>query len=174
MKNICLLKNSEHDRLDMKVTYILDSNIVILLRDLFYKPQKVKEEDRQELEELLSLLKDQHVIEGIGVAECSWDFQEFSEDETKAQRIRYALKFLLQHDEEHLKRIFKDLKETSCPKHNSTPKAKRVCGALSDNAAINKMILPTIAVLLKFYQLLGDDTQNISKGLLPVEKRRNI
>ena len=33
MKNIYLLKNSEYGRLGEKATYILDSNIVISLRD---------------------------------------------------------------------------------------------------------------------------------------------
>lgn len=106
--------------------------------------------------------------------ECSFDLQEFSEDETKAQRIKYALEFLLKQDEQHLTRIFKDLKEIPYPKHNSKSKGKGACENSSDSEKINTVLLPTIAVFLKFYELLGDDIENIKKGLLPVEKRRHI
>ena len=174
MKNIYLLKNSEYGRLGEKATYILDSNIVISLRDLFYKPQKIKKEDMEEIEELLKLLRNNHVIDGIGVTECSWNFQEFNQDDTKAERIKYALDLLLEYDEEHLKRVFRDLEETTCPQHNPISKGKRVCGNLNDNAEINYMMLPTIAVFLKFYQLLEGNVERIKEGLLAVQERRNI
>ncbi len=174
MKTIYLLQNNEYNKLDEKATYILDSNIVNLLKDLFYKPQKLNEEERKDLEELLNLLKDQNVIQKIGIAEYAWDFQEYSQDETKAQKINYALDLLLKHDEEHLKRIFGELKETSYSKHKVKSKEKHDDKNLSSNPEVNQEILPTIAVLLKFYGLLGDDIDNIKKGLLPVDKRRNI
>lgn len=141
---------------------------------MFYNPGSIAQEKRNELKNLLDFLHNKHVIEGVGIAEATWDFQGFSQDEVKVSRIKYALNYLLEYDENHIKRIFNDVEKTVCPEHSIVSNGKRVFGDLADNSEINYLMLPTITVFLKFYKLLGGNTNHIKEGLLECEERRKI
>jgi hypothetical protein len=132
-------------------SYILDSNIVIKLRDLYYNPDSLEEEDFLTLLNLIDNLKEKKVRCHVALQELSWDFENFCIDKTKFMRLEEAVVKTLTSTEviERIKMKQKYISEIVVKK-----KGQKILESLYDNCKENAYLLPTMCVLLKFKLLL--------------------
>ncbi|MBU5427177.1 hypothetical protein KQI41_12195 [Tissierella pigra] len=131
-------------------SYILDSNIVIKLRSLYYNPESLKN-DFDYIKGLWEFFEDKDVLPDFGIRELSWDFSLSDIDVIKYNRMLFAMEGLFEYHIDTIKRIESKKKYIN----NKFPPVKRgereFCG-LIENMNANPLLLPTFCFLYKFYK----------------------
>lgn len=150
--DIKFLRNAFFKDINKHKTYILDSNIVVKLRDLFYSPKKMKLNEINYLIGLLEFFKDKDVMPGIAIQELSWDFEKSEIDETKLNRLIFAINSLLSYEEYIFNRIKNQ--ENYVGDIKAIKGKKRNFNSLYLNADANILLLPTFCMMLKFYDVM--------------------
>lgn len=151
-ENVFFLKNGFHKKISSYESFILDSNIVIKFRDLFYNPHKMNNEEVAYYIGLLEFFKEKDVVPGIAIQELSWDFERFETDTIKETRLVNAMNSLFSYDESTISRIKAQLEYSSETK--PLKQGKRNFNSLYLNSEGNMFLLPSFCVMLKYHQVL--------------------
>lgn len=132
-------------------SFIIDSNIIITLRDLFYNPIKKSDEEIDGLLGFINCLKDKDVIVSAALQEVSWDCENLKTDEVKFNRCNEAIMELLLNPEviERIRR-----KEVYTGTHAPVKGQKRKLNSIYENSIENNYIVPTMCVFIKLQELL--------------------
>lgn len=141
----------------LQKTYIIDSNIAVKLRNLFYNPSKIDNVDFERYMSLLKFFKNKDVLPGIAIQETCWDFEKNELNDNKLRRMEYALNNLWEYDDQVYKRInrregftYYDYPLISIGKKN--------LNGLYENKYGNVLIMGTVCLLFKFYKLLETES----------------
>ncbi|EPY11274.1 hypothetical protein [Paenibacillus alvei] len=146
------LRNGFHNRINSYDSYILDSNIVIKFRELFYSPHKMNADEISYYIGLLDFFRDKDVVPGFAIQELSWDFERFEIDTIKQTRLLDAIDTLFSYDESTISRIKAQREYISEVKPIKNGKKK--LNSLSLNAEANMFLLPSFCVMLKYHHVL--------------------
>jgi hypothetical protein len=158
---VFFLKNSFHNKINSHDSYILDSNVVIKFRDLYYSPHKMSSDEVEYYIGLLEFFKDKDVVPGIAIQELSWDFERFETDEIKLRRLLNAMNALFSYDEKTFSRIKAQCELISDNK--PVKNGKRKFNSLYLNADANLSLLPSFCTMLKYHQVMRVNSDNINR-----------
>ncbi|MCC5910860.1 MAG: hypothetical protein JJT76_10530 [Clostridiaceae bacterium] len=152
-KNIEFIQNGLYEHMKNEgfvESYLLDSNIVMSLRDLFYNPSKMKDDEINGLLNLVDFLKNRGIISSVAIRELSWNIQDVRVDDIKYNRYNEALRGLF-FDPLVKDRIVnkKDYISEYKPKKGTT----RQLDSIYENIEQNISIITTMSVLIKIYEL---------------------
>lgn len=153
-KKLYFIKNNVIQDSRVPISYVLDSNVVMKLRDVFYNPSKISEEELSEYYRLLMKIQGQDVVPGFAIRELAWDYEKKEMDSIKTNRLVYAMDRLLTYNQEEMKRIFHLKEATTCPENSNVTRGKKKFNGIYENKDVNIFLLPTFAALLKFHILL--------------------
>lgn len=132
--------NSSIRNSDRHITYVLDSNIVVGLSDLYYN--RFTNTDRLNTYlELYNELKEQDVLAGAAIAELSWDSSNNKIDKNKEDILLKCINGLFI--------------EGNYSKNNKSiySSKKQEFSRLIDNVEANKSFLPSLCLIKKFADL---------------------
>ena len=160
---IFFIKNGFYD--DMKKSrleesYILDSNIVLKMRDLYYNPSSFSDHEFESMMNLLDRIKGKVILPHIAIQELSWDYENFRIDKTKFLRIEEAITKIIT-ESETIKRIKSKQKYVS--EISAQQGGKKRLDSLYENCKENNYLLPTMCILLKFQLLLKEHSPKTEK-----------
>lgn len=159
--NVKFLNNGFFDRINEHKTYVLDSNVVIKLRDLFYNPQKMSIEEINYYIGLLEYFRDKDVLPGPAMQELSWNFEHYELDQVKYIRLADALDTLFSYDYFTISRIKAQSKYVSDTK--PVKGSRKSFKNLSLNIEANLYLLPSLCIMLKYHQVVKKYNDNRSR-----------
>lgn len=153
-KDIKLVNNGLFDKMKnsgYEESYIIDSNILLTLRDLFYNPSKQTYEEIDSWLAFVQFLKDKNIIVTAALQEVAWDYENLKIDEVKFNRCSEAISELL-FNQNVIERI--RMKRAYSGMHSSRNGKKRKLTNIYENSMKNNYIVPTMCVFLKLQELL--------------------
>lgn len=156
--DVHFLRNGFYKKISSYDSFILDSNVVIKLRDLFYSPHKMSIDEVNYYIGLLEFFRDKDVVPGVAIHELSWDFEKFKTDETKSIRLLNALNTLFSYEELTFARI--KAQHEFISDVQPVKGGKRTFSSLFLNADANIFLLPSFCVMLKYHQVVKIHSDN--------------
>ncbi|WP_427050955.1 hypothetical protein [Paenibacillus sp. TC-CSREp1] len=161
--NVRFLKNGFHKEINSYDSFILDSNVVMKLRDLFYSPHKMNVSEVDYYIGLLEFFKDKDVVPGIAIQELSWDFEKFKIDFNKQTRLLNAIDTLFSYDESTILRI--KAQQEFVGGMQPIKGGKKNFQSLASNIDANIFLVPSFCVMLKYHHVLRNYSDNKSRYL---------